>query len=396
MKHTVCVVGLGYIGLPTAAVIADCGLKVAGVDVQQEVVSKINRGDVHIVEPGLKELVAQTVQNGALTASLDPVAAEVFIIAVPTPITSAGKRPDIKFVLEALNSIARFINKRLIDNFRKSTSPPGTTKMIASTLSKLRPELDVPLVATDKADINIAYCPERVLPGKIIDELRENDRIIGGITPKCAERAKNFYSKFVNGSCVCVTSSEVAEVCKLSENSYRDVNIAFANELSMICDNLNISVDEVIAVANRHPRVDILRPGPGVGGHCIAVDPWFLVDADPENAKLIRAAREVNLQKTSWTIKRICEFINALKNTTAKDFLPTVAIYGLSFKPNIDDLRESPALEITKNLLSLYTGPIVCVEPNINAMPSDLKNGTAYSAGTGRENRRLTHHSSCA
>ena len=275
-------------------------------------------------------------------------------------------------MLEALNSVARFINKGSLI-ILESTSPPGTTKMIATTLSKLRPELDVPLVATDKADINIAYCPELVLPGKIIDELRENDRIIGGITPKCAERAKNFYSKFVNGSCVCVTSSEVAEVCKLSENSYRDVNIAFANELSMICDNLNISVDEVIAVANRHPRVDILRPGPGVGGHCIAVDPWFLVDADPENAKLIRAAREVNLQKTSWTIKRICEFINALKNTTAKDFLPTVAIYGLSFKPNIDDLRESPALEITKNLLSLYTGPIVCVEPNINAMPSDLK-----------------------
>ena len=359
MKHTVCVVGLGYIGLPTAAVIADCGLKVAGVDVQQEVVSKINRGDVHIVEPGLKELVAQTVQNGALTASLDPVAAEVFIIAVPTPITSAGKRPDIKFVLEALNSIARFINKGSLI-ILESTSPPGTTKMIASTLSKLRPELDVPLVATDKADINIAYCPERVLPGKIIDELRENDRIIGGITPKCAERAKNFYSKFVNGSCVCVTSSEVAEVCKLSENSYRDVNIAFANELSMICDNLNISVDEVIAVANRHPRVDILRPGPGVGGHCIAVDPWFLVDADPENAKLIRAAREVNLQKASWTIKRICEFINALKNTTAKDFLPTVAIYGLSFKPNIDDLRKPRSRDYKKFIVAVYWSHSLC------------------------------------
>ena len=290
--NKVCVVGLGYIGLPTAAVIASRGMEVLGVDVSTYAVETINQGKIHIVEPDLDMLVQAAVMTGKLKAATVPDTADAFILAVPTPFKE-DKKPDLSFIEAAVKSIAPFLKAGDLI-ILESTSPVGTTEKISRWLAELRTDLVLPHQDPDNAQLYVAHCPERVLPGRILQELVSNDRIIGGITPRCAEIATSLYLQFVRGECL-QTSSRTAEMTKLTENSFRDVNIAFANELSMICDTLKINVWELIKLANRHPRVNILSPGPGVGGHCIAVDPWFIVDSAPEQANMIRLAREINV-----------------------------------------------------------------------------------------------------
>lgn len=345
---SVCVVGLGYIGLPTAALLGARGHRVFGVDVSQRVVDTISRGEVHIVEPDLDVIVRGAVAAGQLQASCIPVEADVFLIAVPTP-ADEGKTPDLSAVESATRSILPFLRPGNLV-ILESTSPVGTTDGIVTEI--LRETGYIP-----GEDFHVAYCPERVLPGRILTELVENDRIVGGITPGCTEVAVEFYEGFVRGD-VIATDSRTAEMVKLTENSFRDVNIAFANELSMMCSELNVSVWELIRLANRHPRVDILSPGPGVGGHCIAVDPWFLVHGAPEQSNLIRTAREVNDSKPEWVIERVCA--RALK---MRD--PVIACLGLAFKANVDDLRESPAVEIVRRLIAAEVGEVIVCEPNI-------------------------------
>ena len=368
-KH-ICVIGLGYIGLPTAATFAAHGIKVTGVDVNSHAVDMINQGKVHIVEPDLDALVRDVVAQQKLSAQLQPCKADVYIVAVPTPFKE-NHQPDLKYIEAAAKALAPFLNKGNLV-ILESTSPVGTTEQMAAWLSEARPDLTFPQQAGEEADILIAHCPERVLPGKVLQELISNDRIVGGMTPRCSQAAIDLYKVFVKGDCI-ETNARTAEMCKLTENSFRDVNIAFANELSIICDKLDINVWELVALANRHPRVNILQPGPGVGGHCIAVDPWFIVSKTPEQAHLIRTAREVNDRKPEWVIDqvkiKIAEFLQANPEKTIKDV--TIACYGLAFKPDIDDLRESPALEITKKLAE--QGLNVCaIEPNIHSLPSGL------------------------
>ncbi|MCZ2299239.1 MAG: UDP-N-acetyl-D-mannosamine dehydrogenase [Chitinophagales bacterium] len=346
----ICIVGLGYIGLPTAALMANNGYKVHGVDVKENVVNTINKGEIHIVEPDLDKYVKTAVNNGTLKASLQAQEADVFIIAVPTPF-HAGFKPNIDYVLDAAKKIAPFVKEGNIV-ILESTSPVGTTEKVAEVLSNNGVNIN---------NVYIAYCPERVLPGKIMKELVENDRIVGGINTQSTNTVVSFYKTFVKGE-VLATNARTAEMCKLTENSYRDVNIAFANELSMICDRAGINVWELIELANHHPRVKILQPGAGVGGHCIAVDPWFIVSDFPTDAKLIKAGREVNDFKTEWVVEKI-------KNTALQFELnnkrkPVIACMGLAFKPDIDDLRESPAVEIAHHLLTEEV-KVVCVEPNI-------------------------------
>lgn len=366
----ICVIGLGYIGLPTAATFASYGVKVTGVDVNQHAVDMINQGKVHIVEPDLDQMVKSVVEKGNLVATLKPVEADVYIVAVPTPFKE-NHQPDLDYIEVASKNIAPYLKSGCLV-ILESTSPVGATEQMAEWLSEARPDLSFPQQAGEQADILIAHCPERVLPGKVLQELISNDRIIGGMTNRCSQRAVEVYKTFVKGECV-ITNARTAEMCKLTENSFRDVNIAFANELSIICDKLNINVWELIRLANRHPRVNILQPGPGVGGHCIAVDPWFIVSKTPEQARLIRTAREVNDSKPEWVIDqvkiKIAEFLQANPEKTIKDV--TVACYGLAFKPNIDDLRESPALEITKKLAEQGLN-ILAVEPNIQELPKNL------------------------
>lgn len=368
----ICVIGLGYIGLPTAATFASCGIKVTGVDVNPYAVDMINQGKVHIVEPDLDQLVKKVVELGYLTAQLSPVEADVYIVAVPTPFKE-NHQPDLSYIESATKSLAPYLKAGNLV-ILESTSPVGATEQMEMWLQENRVDLTFPQQAGEQADVMIAHCPERVLPGKVLQELISNDRIIGGITPRCSQKAVEVYKVFVKGECI-VTNARTAEMCKLTENSFRDVNIAFANELSIICDKLNINVWELIQLANRHPRVNILQPGPGVGGHCIAVDPWFIVSNTPEEARLIRTAREVNDSKPEWVIDKvkikIAEFLQANPEKTIKDI--TIACYGLAFKPDIDDLRESPALEITKKL-SLLGCQILAVEPNIHELPNDLNN----------------------
>lgn len=367
----VCVLGLGYIGLPTAAIIASKKIKVVGVDINADVVKTINQGKIHIVEPELDILVRAVVTDGFLSATDLPQKADVFLIAVPTPFTEEHQ-PDLNYIKAATNAIAPFLevgNLVLLE----STSPVGTTEQIAQWLAVCRPDLSFPHTHGDNSDIRIAYCPERVLPGHVVRELVQNDRVIGGITRKCAESAQNLYKIFVEGTCF-ISNARTAELCKLTENSFRDVNIAFANELSIICDKLNIDVWELIKLANQHPRVNILRPGPGVGGHCIAVDPWFIISQSPEESKLIKTARQVNDFKPYWVIEKIEHakrevlFNNPQKKL--KDI--TIACFGLSFKADIDDLRESPAIKIVQQLAEMHSGPIIVVEPHIEKLPSDL------------------------
>lgn len=367
------VIGLGYIGLPTAATFASRGMKVVGVDVNQEAVDTINNGGVHIIEPDLDILVQSVVSTGNLRATLTPEPADAFIVAVPTPFTkdvgapvpARTPTPDLKYIHAAAKAIAPVLQKNNLV-ILESTSPVGATEQLAAWLAEERPDLSFPQQAGEQADICVAHCPERVLPGKVLMELINNDRVIGGMTPKCSENACNLYKLFVQGECV-VTTARTAEMCKLTENSFRDVNIAFANELSVICDHLDISVWELIQLANRHPRVNILQPGPGVGGHCIAVDPWFIVSSAPEQAQLIRTAREVNDAKPEWVVGKVRQeverFISANPDKAEQDV--TVACFGLTFKPDIDDLRESPALDITKRLVEEGQFKVIAVEPNI-------------------------------
>ncbi len=350
MSRNVCVLGLGYIGLPTASLLATKGHQVLGVDVDPDIVATIGRGDIHLVEPDLDVLVRSAVQSGNLKAALAPSAADVFIIAVPTPFKE-DHQPDLGFVEAATRSLAPHLMKESLV-ILESTSPVGTSEQVAAWLIDARPDLGPSWTP------RVAHCPERVLPGHILRELIDNDRIVGGIDRDSTEAAVRFYRSFVRGE-VIGTTARTAEMCKLVENASRDVNIAFANELSMVCDRLEIDVWEVIALANRHPRVDILRPGPGVGGHCLAVDPWFIVAAAPEDSRLIRTAREVNLAKTQWVIGRVAQAISGLER-------PVVACLGLAYKPDIDDLRESPALEVYEGLKSsLPHAEVLAVEPNL-------------------------------
>lgn len=358
----VSVIGLGYIGLPTAAVIASRGIEVIGVDVSEKAVKTINEGKVHIVEPDLDMVVQAAVKVGKLRATMAPEKASAFMIAVPTPFMDDHK-PDLSYIKSASEAIAPVLEKGNIV-ILESTSPVGATEQMSKWLASARPDLTFPQDAGEAADINIAHCPERVLPGKVLEELVSNDRIIGGMTSKCSERAIELYKTFVRGDCI-TTNSRTAEMAKLTENSFRDVNIAFANELSIICDKLNISVWELIRLANRHPRVNILSPGPGVGGHCIAVDPWFIVDSAKEDARIIRAAREINDNKPMYVIEKIEAAADQFKK-------PVVACLGLAFKADIDDLRESPALAITQHLSQLQLGKILAVEPNIESLPAKL------------------------
>jgi len=367
---TISVVGLGYIGLPTAAAFASRQCLVIGVDVNQHAVDTINRGEIHIVEPDLDTVVKVAVENGFLRAVTRPVAADAYLIAVPTPFKGSHE-PDLAYVKAAAESIAPVLKKGALVVL-ESTSPVGTTEQMAEWLAALRPDLSFPQQAGEQADINIAYCPERVLPGQVMVELIKNDRVIGGMTATCSAKACELYNIFLEGECV-VTHSRTAEMCKLTENSFRDVNIAFANELSLICANNGINVWELIRLANRHPRVNILQPGPGVGGHCIAVDPWFIVAQSPEHARLIRTAREVNDGKPQWVIEQVKAAIaDCLSETDRRASEVTLACFGLSFKPNIDDLRESPAMNIAATLADWHSGKTLIVEPNIHSLPKKL------------------------
>jgi len=364
----VSVIGLGYIGLPTSAVISSKGIKVIGVDNNKEVVSKVNKGKINILEPDVAELVQNSVQKKMLKAVLKPEKADVFIVAVPTPFKS-GHKPDLKYIESAVRAVARVLEKgnTLII---ESTIPVGTSDMIIEWLKEERIDLTFPVFGDNNSinDIFVAYCPERVLPGNVVSELKANNRIIGGLTDNCAKKAEEIYKAFINSDCL-LTDCRTAELSKLVENSFRDVNIAFANELSLISDKLEINVWELIELANNHPRVNILQPGPGVGGHCIAVDPWFIIDSVPNESKLIRTAREVNNDKPYFVLNKINQ---AVENTGKNISELKIACLGLSFKPDIDDLRESPALEISQKVDLMGFAKVLLVEPNVNNLPEGL------------------------
>lgn len=367
--NNICVVGLGYIGLPTAAIIASRKKNVTGLDVNADAVATINRGEVHIYEPDLEAVVRTAVSDGYLKATLLPEPADAFLIAVPTPF-EGDHLPDLRFIEAAALAIAPVLRPGNIV-ILESTSPVGATEKMADWLAQARPDLSFPGTAGENSDIRIAHCPERVLPGHVLRELVTNDRVIGGLTPRCSEHARALYAIFVEGDCI-MTNARTAEMCKLTENSFRDVNIAFANELSMICAKLNIDVWELIALANRHPRVNILQPGPGVGGHCIAVDPWFIVAATPDESPLIRQAREVNDRKPHWVIDQIRSAAKSAADDGLASRKPVIACLGLAFKPDIDDLRESPALEICKMLADAGEFEVIAAEPNIVQLPDIL------------------------
>lgn len=371
MFKTISVIGLGYIGLPTAAVFASRKIKVIGVDVNKLAVDTINKGMIHIVEPDLDIVVHAAVTEGYLRATQTPEPADAFLIAVPTPF-KGDHEPDLSYIESACKAIALVLKAGDLV-ILESTSPVGATEQVAGWLAEMRTDLTFPQTHGESSDIRVAHCPERVLPGHVLRELVQNDRVIGGMTAKCSERAAKLYQLFVEGECV-ITNARTAEMCKLTENSFRDVNIAFANELSMICDKLNIDVWELIRLANRHPRVNILQPGPGVGGHCIAVDPWFIVSKTPEDARIIRCAREVNDAKPEWVIDKVklavAEYLQSNPEKTAREV--TVACFGLAFKPDIDDLRESPAVAITKRIAHEHPGRVFAVEPNISELPATL------------------------
>lgn len=347
----ICIAGLGYIGLPTAALLANRGFFVHGVDVIQSVVNTINKGEIHIIEPELDTFVRSAVQSGKLTANLVPAPADVFIIAVPTPFKE-NKEPDLSYVFSAAEAIAPFLRPGNLV-ILESTSPIGTTQKIKDLLQRQGINVD---------ELFIAYCPERVLPGHVMKELIENDRIVGGLTPEATDKVAAFYKMFVSGE-VLKTEAKTAELCKLAENSYRDTNIAFANELSLISDAAGVDVWELIKLANKHPRVNILQPGTGVGGHCIAVDPWFIISAYPEQSKLIRSAREINTYKTEWVIEKIS--LEATRISQVLGRPAVIAVYGLSFKPDIDDLRESPAIHVYRALKA--DNVVLAVEPHVKS-----------------------------
>lgn len=383
-SKTVSVIGLGYIGLPTAAVFASRKTKVIGVDVSTKAVEAINQGKIHIVEPDLDVVVHAVVTQGWLRATTTPEPADAFLIAVPTPFKD-GNQPDLGYIESASKAIAPVLKSGDIV-ILESTSPVGATEEMAAWLAEARPDLTFPQTHGEASDVRIAHCPERVLPGHVLRELVQNDRVIGGMTPKCSQAAVDLYKIFVEGDCI-VTDTRTAEMCKLTENSFRDVNIAFANELSLICDKLAIDVWELIGLANRHPRVNILQPGPGVGGHCIAVDPWFIVARTPDEARLVRTAREVNDAKPHWVIAKVKEAIGAFllanPDRTARDV--TIACLGLTFKPNIDDLRESPAVEIAEELARTLDSRLLFVEPNVDQLPESLASREKVDVATAVE-----------
>ncbi|KAF1726187.1 UDP-N-acetyl-D-mannosamine dehydrogenase [Pseudoxanthomonas japonensis] len=353
--HDVAVIGLGYIGLPTAVMFANAGCSVAGVDISKRAVDAVNAGEAHFEELGLSDMVERCVRKGSLRAYLSPMPARHFIIAVPTPVDHATHEPDISYVLAAGRSVAPVLEKgNLI--VLESTSPVGTTRELASLLAELRPDLVFPLNGQVEPDVHLAYCPERIIPGRMLQELVENDRVVGGMTQSCTRLARALYGRFVRGACI-DSDDRTAELCKLTENAFRDVNIAFANELSMICSDAGIDVWKVIELANRHPRVNILSPGPGVGGHCIAVDPWFIVATAPERARLIRAAREVNDSKPDYVLAQVARAVAGGQPDSR------IACFGLTYKPDVDDFRESPSLHIAHQLISRYPGRVVCVDP---------------------------------
>ncbi len=350
-RYDVCVMGLGYIGLPTASLLATKGMRVRGVDVRPEIVERIRKGRFDVKEPDLDVLVRSAVQSGNLEPSLEPAAASIYVIAVPTPFRE-GYAPDLSYVEAATASIIPLVQPGDLIVL-ESTSPVGTTEAIAAQVAAARPEL--------RGQILVAHSPERVLPGQILQELVGNDRVVGGIDPASTKAAAAFYRRFVRGE-VMETTARTAEMTKLVENSYRDVNIAFANELSMICHNLGIPVRELIRFANQHPRVNILQPGPGVGGHCLAVDPWFIVWSDPEQARLIRTSREVNEHKAEWVLARVIEKAERFK-------APVIAVLGIAYKPDVDDTRESPSLHIAVQLRERYGADVRIVEPNLQDHP---------------------------
>ena len=360
--NTLSVIGLGYVGLPTAAVFASRGIDVVGVDSNAAVVEMINRGEVHIVEPDLDKLVRDTVAGGKLRAATEPEPADAFIIAVPTPFTD-GNKPDLSYLMAAAESLETVLKKGDLIVV-ESTVPVGTTQSISEHLADLCPDLSFPH-QTEDADIRIAHSPERVLPGRVLAELIQNDRVIGGVSAKCGERAAALYGLAVEGQCL-LTTAPTAELVKLSENAFRDVNIAFANELSVICERLGIDPWEAVELANHHPRVNILQPGPGVGGHCIAVDPWFIVDSAPDHTGLIRAARKVNDAKPGHLAEQV---IDAAREKTD----PVIACLGLAYKADIDDLRQSPAMDVVRKLAEAEAGQILCVEPHIETLPAELE-----------------------
>ena len=372
---TISIIGLGYIGLPTAAVFASRKVKVIGVDVSQHAVDTINRGAIHIAEPDLDLVVQVAVSNGFLRATTKPEPADAFLIAVPTPFKegpTGPHHPDMDYIESASKSVAAVLKIGDLV-ILESTSPVGATEQMAAWLAEARPDLTFPQTHGESSDIRIAHCPERVLPGQVLRELVQNDRVIGGMTPKCSEAATRLYKTFVQGECV-ITNARTAEMCKLTENSFRDVNIAFANELSIVCDQLDINVWELIKLANRHPRVNILQPGPGVGGHCIAVDPWFIVSQSPDHARLIRCAREINDSKPAWVIDKVKAAVGALESTHPERDISTLTVscLGLSFKANIDDTRESPAVDIVRRLSREHPGQVLVAEPHLNKLPKSL------------------------
>lgn len=360
--NQISILGLGYVGLPSAAVFANAGMRVIGVDVNEKSVETINSGRAHIVEPGLDELLNKVVGNGSLRATTTVEPSDVFVIAVPTPFKE-GNAPDLKYIKSAAGMIAPIIEQGNLV-ILESTSPVGTTEQLAGWIQDARPDLKVPALDGEEGDIYLAYCPERVLPGKVIREVVENDRVVGGLTSQSSKRAVTFYKNAIKGTCH-VTNARTAELCKLSENSFRDVNIAFANELSMISAKLGVDVYELIALTNHHPRVDILQPGTGVGGHCIAVDPWFIVDSAPEEARIIRMAREVNDSKPGWVIDQVVKLAKGMHK-------PVIACMGLAYKPDVDDLRESPSVEAVQLLVEKAIGQVVICEPFVHALPEPL------------------------
>lgn len=372
-NRTISVVGLGYIGLPAAAMFASRKVKVIGVDVNQRAIDTINQGKIHIVEPELDMLVHAAVSEGYLRATNKPEPADAFLIAVPTPFKD-NYEPDLSYVNAAAASIAPVLKKGDVV-ILESTSPVGTTEQMVEVMAKLRADLKFPTAESlDDIDVHVAYCPERVLPGHVVRELVQNDRIIGGLSAECSKKAIDVYRIFVEGELL-VTDARTAEMSKLTENAFRDVNIAFANELSLICDKLGINVWELINLANHHPRVNILQPGCGVGGHCIAVDPWFIVNKTPEEARMVRTAREVNDNKPHWVQSKVDSCVQELINSGMDADQISIACFGLAFKPDIDDLRESPALEIAHSLIKKYPKQVIVVEPNIEELPKKLENG---------------------
>ncbi|CAM4338595.1 MULTISPECIES: UDP-N-acetyl-D-mannosamine dehydrogenase [Corynebacterium] len=360
--NDVCVVGLGYIGLPTAAFIASKGIKVTGVDVNPAFVETINKGEVPFVEPGFDEMLKDVVNRGLLTARFDQIEADAYIVCVPTPFKGENHEVDTKFINSAVDAMAPHLRPGALVVL-ESTSPPGTTRAMADYILEKRPDL---AVGDDEENaIFVAHCPERVLPGRIMEEMENNDRVVGGLTPRATELARDLYSTFCTAELL-TTDATTAEMAKLTENSFRDVNIAFANELSLICDRLGIDVWELIELANHHPRVNILQPGPGVGGHCIAVDPWFIVSATPEEAKIVKMARDVNDGKPQWVINKVVDAMEGLES-------PVVAALGIAFKNDIDDLRESPSLNIVRQLAEENSkADIRVVEPNVDELPKSL------------------------